>query len=46
MTNLYQRDPLQLANGILKYLLGAYDFYKIIKENGSSQLFHLIFMEI
>lgn len=35
MTNLYQREPLQLANGILKYLLGAYDFYKIIKENGS-----------
>ena len=35
MTNLYLRDPFQLANGILKYLLGAYDFYKIIKENGS-----------
>lgn len=35
MTNLYHQDPLQLANGILKYLLGTYDFYKIIKENGS-----------
>lgn len=35
MTNLYLQDSLKLANGILKYLLGSYDFYKIIKENGS-----------
>jgi hypothetical protein len=35
MTNLYLQDSLKLANGILKYLLGSHDFYKIIKENGA-----------
>jgi len=35
MEKLYIKEPIKLANGILRYLLGAYDYYKIIKENGS-----------
>ncbi len=35
MNSLYEKDSTRLANGIIKYLLGSYDYYKIIKENGS-----------
>jgi len=35
MLRLYQRDPNQVAKGLLKYLLGSQDYYKIIKENGN-----------
>ena len=34
MRSLFKNDPNQVAKGLLKYLLGMQDFYKIIKENG------------
>lgn len=34
MTKLSNSNPNEVAKGLVKYLLGKYDFYKIIKENG------------
>lgn len=35
MNVLFQSNPQQVANGLIRYLLGRFDFYKVIKENGS-----------
>jgi HaeIII restriction endonuclease. len=35
MGNLFQHSPEQVARGLVQYLLGRYDFYKVIKENGN-----------
>lgn len=42
--NLFNREAKQVAQGLLHYLLGRLDFYKIIKENGnvSAMSFNLI----
>lgn len=34
MSRLFRQNPQQVARGIVQYLLGRYDFYKVIKENG------------
>lgn len=34
LSNLYQQQPNNVSKGIIKYLLGRHDFYKVIKENG------------
>ncbi len=34
MSRLFQHNPYQVANGLVQYLLGRFDFYKVIKENG------------
>ncbi|MBS1493513.1 MAG: HaeIII family restriction endonuclease [Bacteroidetes bacterium] len=34
MLELFNNHTIVVAGGLLKYLLGRYDFYKIIKENG------------
>jgi hypothetical protein len=35
MRLLFEAHPQQVANGIIHYLLGRFDFYKVIKENGT-----------
>jgi HaeIII restriction endonuclease len=35
MNRLFQSNPSSVARGLLKYLLGKYDYYKVIKENGN-----------
>jgi len=32
---LFQANPQKVANGLIRYLLGRIDFYKVIKENGT-----------
>jgi len=39
MATLFQSQPRDVANGLLKYLLGKYDFYKVIKENSEVSLY-------
>lgn len=34
MSRLFQHNPEHVARGLVQYLLGRYDFYKVIKENG------------
>lgn len=43
LTSLYENQPKTVAKNLIKYLLGRYDFYKVIKENGdvSIQSFNL-----
>jgi len=33
MQSLFQSRPNEVARGLVKYLLGKYDYYKVIKEN-------------
>lgn len=35
MSSLFQGQPLEVARGLVKYLLGKFDYYKVIKENGT-----------
>ena len=35
MQSLFQSQPHEVAKGLVKYLLGKYDYYKAIKENGT-----------
>ena len=35
MSELFEHSPDQVARGLVRYLLGRYDFYKVIKENGN-----------
>lgn len=35
MNALFQAQPQQVASGLIRYLLGRFDFYKVIKENGT-----------
>lgn len=35
MQSLFQSQPHEVAKGLVKYLLGKYDYYKVIKENGT-----------
>ena len=35
MQNLFNTKPQEVAKGLVKYLLGKYDYYKVIKENGT-----------
>jgi hypothetical protein len=39
MATLSQNYPGEVAKLLVKYLLGKYDFYKVIKENGEVSLF-------
>ena len=39
MAALSQTHPGEVAKGLIKYLLGKYDFYKVIKENGEVSVF-------
>jgi len=34
MQSLFDTKPHEVAKGLVKYLLGKYDYYKVIKENG------------
>jgi hypothetical protein len=34
MESLFTNNPNHVANGLVQYLLGRFDFYKVIKENG------------
>jgi hypothetical protein len=34
MQSLFDTKPHEVARGLVKYLLGKYDYYKVIKENG------------
>lgn len=34
MQSLFQSRPNEVAKGLVKYLLGKYDYYKVIKEDG------------
>jgi len=34
MRRLFSQDPQKTAHGLIQYLLGRYDYYKVIKENG------------
>lgn len=34
MQSLFDTKPNEVAKGLVKYLLGKYDYYKVIKENG------------
>jgi hypothetical protein len=34
MEALFRRSPNEVAKKLVKYLLGKYDYYKVIKENG------------
>lgn len=35
MQSLFQSQPHEVAKGLVKYLLGKYDYYKVIKENST-----------
>lgn len=35
MQSLFQSQPHDVAKGLVKYLLGKYDYYKVIKENST-----------
>ncbi len=35
MSSLFQSQPSEVARGLVKYLLGKFDYYKVIKENGT-----------
>ncbi|MFH0847525.1 MAG: HaeIII family restriction endonuclease [Chloroflexota bacterium] len=35
MQTLFDTKPHEVAKGLVKYLLGKYDYYKVIKENGT-----------
>jgi hypothetical protein len=35
MRSLFESQPQQVANRLIHYLLGRFDFYKVIKENGT-----------
>lgn len=35
MSSLFQSQPLEVARRLVKYLLGRFDYYKVIKENGT-----------
>ncbi len=35
MQSLFNTNPHEVAKGLVKYLLGKYDYYKVIKENGT-----------
>lgn len=35
MQSLFHNQPHAVASGLVKYLLGKYDYYKVIKENGT-----------
>lgn len=35
MNRLFQSNPQQVASGLMRYLLGRIDFYKVIKTNGT-----------
>jgi hypothetical protein len=35
MTALFAREPKTAAKALVQYLLGKYDYYKVIKENGT-----------
>ena len=35
MQSLFQSQPHEVARGLVKYLLGKYDYYKVIKEDGT-----------
>jgi hypothetical protein len=39
MAELYQKNQNDVAKGLVKYLLGKYDFYKIIKEDGTVSIY-------
>ncbi len=34
INRLFNHNPLRVARGLVQYLLGLFDFYKVIKENG------------
>lgn len=38
LKRLYQINAEKIANNFLHYLLGKYDFYKVIKDNGTVSL--------
>ena len=35
INKLFSQDSKKMAHGLIQYLLGKYDYYKVIKENGT-----------